>query len=223
MRRLMRGDLGRAARFTCCGAGAAAVRRWAQTTHPGDRPVLLAGLAGSLRPSLPAGTAWIVSEICDPAGCRRRQGTLPEGIDLPTCRGVSTHRAVRDPAARHTLAASSGADLVDLESLAFAEIAADRGWRWAVVRAVSDGPDHLLPPGVDRWIGPGGRVRTARVLASLIRRPWTAADLAGLRRSSLLALDELARLLGRLLPVLEQQPVAARDKRSGGTPDTPSR
>ena len=76
--------------------------------------------------------------------------------------------------------ARAGADLVDLESVAFAEIATDRGWRWAIVRGVSDDAGSPLPAGVESWVDRRGRSRPLRTAGAVVRHPAMVASLVRL-------------------------------------------
>ena len=106
---------------------------------------------------------------------------------------------VVDPAAKRALGARSGAELVDKESVAFAQVAANAGWRWAVVRGVSDGVEEALPADIDRWVTPAGRPRRAFVLRRLARKPSLWPLVRRLKRHTAAAMDRVAEELHRLL------------------------
>jgi hypothetical protein len=84
---------------------------------------------------------------------------------------VSVAAPITDAAGKRAERARSGADVVDLEAAAFAREAEARGWRWAVVRGVSDGAGDALPAGVEGWTGADGRTRVASVAVAIVRRP----------------------------------------------------
>lgn len=194
---LERAGLGRRARLECCGPGAAAMRSWVERCDAGTR-VLLAGLAGGLRPGNAAGSAWMASAIVDASG-RRWAPSWPGPHDAPTAVIVESGSALTTPAAKRACARHSGADLVDLESAAFAEAAAARGWRWAVVRGVSDDAAAALPPDVERWVDARGRSRPVRAILSLARRPSLIGPVLRVRSDGLTALRSAAELLATLL------------------------
>lgn len=145
------------AEYSQCGVGPAGIRRWAARDamasperSPPERTVILAGLAGGLDPALKLGFAATASCIVaagdDEANPKPRfvpplhgdHGVVIAGVDrlIPTAR---EKRALHE---------ASGAALVDMESAAFAAVAGARGWRWGVVRAVSDDAHSDIP----KWI-----------------------------------------------------------------------
>jgi hypothetical protein len=201
-RRLLRAGLGRLVRVDCCGPGPAAIDRWfnrARSVVSGrdDEPplVVLAGTAGGLHPGAVAGTAGTVCEVRAATGSDRWIPSRP----LEMANGfvvVSTDEVANDPARRQRLREQSGADVVDLESVAFAESLAPSGWPWAIVRGVSDGSADELPAGIERWVDAGGRIRPAVALAGTIRRPGAVRRL---RRDATMAMDAVAALLAQHL------------------------
>ncbi|UCD73778.1 MAG: hypothetical protein JSV91_08250 [Phycisphaerales bacterium] len=199
----MRAGVGARYRIDCCGPGASAVIDWAGTLQPARRPVLLAGLAGALTGTFRPGTAHLAGEVVDAETTQRwmsslsypsRDAARPEG-----CVVASAGAAVMNPAEKEALARRVGADLVDLESAAFARSAEDAGRWWAVVRGVADGVDTALPPGVDRWVDQNGRTRHVAVAATIAARPRLLPSILRLRHSSITAMQAVAELLLSLL------------------------
>jgi hypothetical protein len=90
------------------------------------------------------------------------------------------------------LAERTGADLIDLESAAFAAAASSRGWRWGIVRGVSDTAHSDLPPDVGLWIDRLGRLRWAALLVAIARRPVLAGFLLRLGRHARQAMKAVA-------------------------------
>jgi hypothetical protein len=90
------------------------------------------------------------------------------------------------------LADEIGADLVDLESRAFAVAATSRGWRWGIVRGISDAANTDLPGGIERWVDGAGRLRWPFVLAAMSRRPALLGPLLRLRRDAWAAMRAVA-------------------------------
>lgn len=195
-RRLRCAGLHRRFDLQCCGPGAAGVRRWAEGRDP-PGPVVLCGVAGAVRDGFPAGSAYAAAAVVDGDG-RRLVPALGAGErDGPVV--GSAGAALVTPDQKRAWAQRTGCDLVDLESAAFAEIAAARGWRWAVVRGVSDGPDTELPAGIDRWADETGRARLWPVLRALLGRRVTLAQLRRLRADGLAAMREAAGIVERML------------------------
>jgi nucleoside phosphorylase len=184
-----------------CGPGAAAVAAWAAREGlTAGSTVVLAGVAGGLAAEAPTGAAVeaaaVLGDGC-PAGGWRPRATLTA---LPRVTIVSVAAPITDAAGKRAERARSGAAVVDLEAAAFAREAEARGWRWTVVRGVSDGADDALPAGVDRWTDADGRTRPARVAAAILRRPALlpgVARLGGRSRRAMAAVAEaLAAAIG---------------------------
>jgi nucleoside phosphorylase len=184
-----------------CGPGADAVRAWSDALGPTERAVVLAGLAGALTDARPVGSACVVAEVCDTDGVTRRPvlgAAAPSGAVV-----TSSPVLVTTAAERASLAGRTGADLVDQESVAFADAATRHGWTWAIARGVSDGPHHPLPPAAATWIDERGRAIPRRVLASLAREPALATTLRRLRHDTRTALQALAPIVAELLAELD--------------------
>lgn len=194
---LARQGLGRFARLECCGVGAASVRAWARRCGAGP-DVLLAGLAGGLRSGFPARSAWVACAVVDEAG-RRRVPSWPAPPDLAGAVIAEAAAPLTTPAAKHAYAERRGADLVDLESGAFAAEAEARGWRWTVVRGVGDDSAAALPPDVARWVDARGRLRPGRAILSLARRPAWIGSVLRMQADGVAALRSAAEILQRLL------------------------
>ena len=204
---------GRAVRIVQCGPGSEGIVRWAESQaamNPATPPglVILAGVAGSLRTSLPAGEVILARTVLGPDR-QRYDSTLVEeliqrGHALPMRAGiVSGTQPVTGVSEKAALAERSGADCVDMESARFAEAATLLGWRWLVLRAISDGAGMKLPAEIGDWVDESGRTRHGRVLKSLLRRPWILPSLVRLSTSTKLALTNLGRELGSLLEQIE--------------------
>ena len=185
----------------CCGPGAEAVKAWAGSFRSTGRMVILAGLAGGLSETCPAGSAQVVDRVMDALTGEDWTPTSPDaGIDRPgtgSCVLVSTDAAVLTSRDKLALAERTGAQLVDLESAAFARSAVAAGWRWAVVRGVSDGWDTDLPRDIDLWIDGVGRARRGQVAAAIARRPWLMPSVLRLHHRSVEAMGEVARVILR--------------------------
>ncbi len=108
-------------------------------------------------------------------------------------------RTLTSPEAKRAWAAHSGADLVDLESAAFARVADENRWRWAIVCGVSDGPDTTLPADIDTWVDAGGRTRIGRVARALLRGHVSLGGLMRLHTDGSAAMSAAAALIERML------------------------
>lgn len=202
-RMLLRAGLGGTAEIHCCGPGVNNVRSWAGQVHPANRVVILCGVAGGLSPKLAPGDAMVMVDVIDPVrNVRRRSEVVQEcsrqsQFPLGSIAGSST--IIHNPQAKRELFERTGAQMVDMESAAFAEIAADRGWRWAIVRGVSDGADESLPIEAANWVDERGRTKPLAVAGTLLRRPVLVPTMLRLRRNSALALDSVADLVRKLI------------------------
>ena len=188
--------------IVCCGPGASSVGQWVASCGSGEQPLILVGLAGSLREDIATGTAHRVAKIIDDDG-REWKPTF-KGRDCETSASrdltiVSTHQAVTDSAAKRALAQQTGADLVDMESAAFAAAASQIQRPWAVVRGVSDGVDDSLPDDIEDWIDEKGRTKTAAVISAIVRRPALIGAVRRLRAQSAAAMDAVAELIDSML------------------------
>jgi hypothetical protein len=166
-----------------------------------EPPVILAGLAGSLRGSFPPGRAFIISTVIAPDGRQYRAAIDDRDAEHRGVRAVlaSSAAVLTDPEEKRAFAEKTGADLVDLEGGIFAEAATMLGWRWMIVKGVSDGPAERLPPRIGAWVGADGRVRAGAVAASLLRRPWDLRRVRRLRAQSVRAMEAVAELVARRL------------------------
>ncbi|MCK4872293.1 MAG: hypothetical protein KAS72_06180 [Phycisphaerales bacterium] len=148
------------------GSGPDAVRR-AMADLPPSNALILFGLAGGLVTGLDAAPA--IAAVVDVHG-HTWFVTLCAPTDTSVmCVGVD--EAVLDPAAKSALARTTGAQLVDTESHAFAEAASRSGRLWTVVRGISDGPTDCLQLNVATWVTADGRTRAGRVLCDVMRHP----------------------------------------------------
>ena len=160
------------------GVGREAARLAARLIVDGHRPRLLvsAGFAGGLDPGLARGA------VVEPALVR---GELPTSEPLPLVAPgqaggaiVTVDLIVRTPTEKAALAAATGAAVVDMETLAVAEVARDAGLPCRAIRVISDAAGDELPPDVTRLITPQSAMRRAgAVIGMLGRRPRAALDL----------------------------------------------
>ena len=155
---------------------------------------MLCGLAGALNDRFAVGTACAVATVVGDDEQTRPPMTESAGA-VVSCPPTT----LTTPSAKRAWADRSGADLVDLESAAFARIAADKGWDWGIVRGVSDGPDTTLPGGIDTWVDGRGRSRPGRVLRAVLGGRVGVRRLARLRADGIAAMAAAAVVLERML------------------------
>jgi adenosylhomocysteine nucleosidase len=177
------------------GARLAAQRLVAQ----GAGALLSFGLAGGLNPALPPGALLIPrgviergeTYLCDAALLRRLGGPNREAI-------AASDRIAATAAEKRALFEASGADAVDLESGALAQVARQAGLPFAVLRAVADPAERALPPAALVALDPGGQIALRALLASLLKRPGQVAALLALAADAAKARATLRRALRRL-------------------------
>jgi len=104
------------------------------------------------------------------------------------------------PGAKRAEADRGRADIVDLEAAEFARVATARGWRWHVVRGISDGHLDALPAGIERWTDAEGRTRLGAVAAAVLRRRARIGDLVRVGRDSSAAMRAVGEALARVQP-----------------------
>jgi len=197
-RTLLRLGIGTTCELACCGPGAAGVQRWCAAIGCLERPVILAGVAGGLAESVHAGMAAVVDEVIDPESLRRCKPNLRWNVDPHASvrwRATSTAQIVNSPAERASLHVRTGAEIVDMESVAFARLANANQWRWGIVRGVSDDWNSGLPAEFGQWINPTGTTRPWAVLKSLVLQPSLMAEAMRIHRHSSEALSRVAMLI----------------------------
>lgn len=166
---------------------------WLRSHRPAaGTPVVLAGVAAGLREPARAGTAWAASSVHHAGEAWQPTLVLP---DAPLARLVCVGTLLHTPADKRQAALAADASLACMESGAFARQAHQLGLRWAVVRGVSDGPDHTLPREVSGWTDSAGRTRLGAVARSVLGRPALLAALVQCGRDGRAAMRAVAQLL----------------------------
>lgn len=154
------------------------------------------GLAGSVCNSYVAGQAYIIDHVRSASG-QEFHPPLRGERDHSTII-TSADRIIASCDERLALAQRTGAHLVDLESVAFAELAIARGWRWGIIRGVSDDLSTLAPAGMEQWVDDRGRTRKVAVLAALARKPSMLREVRCLHHNSKQALVRAAELIAHM-------------------------
>lgn len=181
------------------GVGRKAARRAARLVIDGHRPRLLvsAGFAGGLDPAVPRGA------VVEPA-IVRGEATAIDPLQLASagkggCTIVTVDRIVRTPAEKAVLAAATGAALVDMETLAVAEVALEAGLSCRAIRVISDAAGDELPSDITRLARPQSGLRRAGTALGMIgRRPGAVLDLWRLWERAVVDGRGLAEALIRL-------------------------
>jgi nucleoside phosphorylase len=163
--------------------------------------VLVVGVAGGLSAELGVGALVVADRVVDEVGggVRAADATLAEltaracgarrGVVVSAGRIADTADERRRLLALATTQETSGsppAVAVDLESAAFAAVAAGAGIPWIVLRAISDTAGESVPALLNQCRDEGGAVHRGRVavglLKGLLKDPGTLGRLLELRK-----------------------------------------
>lgn len=181
-------------------------RRMARTlVDDGVTSLISFGLAGGLDPALPPATL-ILPETVSSNGrsyrCDPELRALLEGDSIPAL--MAAEAAVSAAAEKQRLWRETGAGAVDLESGAVAEVAAEAGIPFAVMRAICDPATRDLPRSAVEGLDSSGRIAFARIARILALNPREIVGLAALardaaraRRSLIRGAESLRRLAAR--------------------------
>jgi len=202
-RRAAERAVGGRARVVRCGPGAEAVRAAVEALKE-ESPslVVLFGVAGGIRytplapriagvMSMATGEQWRVNYS---VGNNTETGVMVLGVD------EVVYSPVRKRFLRRKFRRIS---LVDCESHAFAQAVSALGWRWTIVRGISDQPHHALPKQCATWVNDDGTPRVKQVMKDLAKRPLLLGDVLSLRSRTNEGLEAAAERLARML-ILEE-------------------
>lgn len=139
------------------------------------RCILSTGLCGALDERLEPGDAVHAVEVIDGQGTRwdtldPKAGTLPVRL-------LSVGRVAVSAAEKRSLAAATGAAVVDMEAAGVAAEAVRNRLPFYCLRVVSDGLKEELPMDFNRYRDSEGRFSRARIAAACALRPWAVPAL----------------------------------------------
>lgn len=160
------------------------------------RVAVMAGIAGAVAESATIGAAFAADRVVDEHGSVHHP-TLP--CTLPRLTLCCSRVVVVGEAARSACAASTGAAMVDMESGPFARVASSCGWRWSVLRGISDDAAVELPAEVMRWLRPDGGTNWVPLASDLITRPRLWSPVRRMVRHASSAMRSVATHLPSLL------------------------
>jgi nucleoside phosphorylase len=155
------------------------------------------GLTGALADGLEIGD-WIVGDRLAGAVETETDAAWRDAVirRLPHARVGAFYadgRMIASVDAKRALGRDHGVLAVDMESHIAARVAARHGLPFLVVRLVSDGVDHMLPPAITVSMKPGGAIDTAAMLGSLLRQPGQLPIFAATMIGAVKAFRALAR------------------------------
>lgn len=198
-------------KIACAGAKPARARAQAERLIAEGATVLVSfGVAGGLDPVLSAGALLLPSRIdlgdgerlsVDP-GLHGRLCQAAGSLPVTLAPLIGSDRVVATVSGKQTLHQRSQAAAVDMESHVVAAVARDAGLPFAVIRAVVDTADAILPSSVLGAVTADGRSRGGLVTARLCLRPWEVPKVRRLRAQMISALTTLERFTEAAAPVL---------------------
>ena len=178
------------------GCGCEAVIRRVAASHPAASTVLLVGISGALRPQATVGQAFLAERVIDERGDTHLPRITAGVARLPL---VCSRDVVVGESARAATAERTGAAMVDMESGPFARVATEVGWRWGVLRGVSDDAARELPSEVMRWLRLDGGTNWGNLAVDLATKPRIWPGVASMVRHANAAMRSATAALGPLL------------------------
>lgn len=186
------------------GTGFALARRATQALIEAHSPqwVISTGFAGALREKMKIGDIVIADNIVDLHG---QQVPLSPGMTADPDKGlhvgrfVTADEIVRLVSEKKDLAEQHDAIAVDMESLAVAQVCAERNIRFLAVRVISDDLSADLPPEILTVLGNTGSKRFGAAVGSIFKRPSSIKDMWKLRETANAAAERLATFLDGVL------------------------
>ncbi len=185
------------------GIGEKRARHAAEVVIGRAQPKLLvsAGMAGALSPRLKVGDSGRIREVVDVATGERYPTRGGEWV-------LASSQDISDVAEKRALLTKYGADVVDMEGAAVAQVATERGLEFAAVKAISDDAAFPMPP-LARFIDGNGRFDTRQFLIYIALHPKWWATLGKMRKNSKIASANLCRKLQHLIESSSQLSVAS--------------
>ncbi|MFI5181784.1 MAG: hypothetical protein ACHQPI_10365 [Thermoanaerobaculia bacterium] len=167
------------------------------------------GAAGALSPSLHAGEIVVATRIFSEGGeapppdtdlisRAAALGAKPATV-VTTAKPVCSSKE-KGAIAAHFTASDSSLSVADMESAAWARVAASRGVRFLILRAVSDTFEEELPEFLSSCLSPEGSVDRAAVARRLALHPGSLPVLLRMRGRVRDGASALGLFLERLLP-----------------------
>jgi adenosylhomocysteine nucleosidase len=185
---------------------------WAATTLAAEAPDLMisAGFGGAVLEGLGVGELvmaqqllhWSGSEFEDVAVGFYGLNAVADTLGVRRGAFVSCDQILNKRELARRLPSCAINPVVEMESAAVARIAASHGIPFLAMRAISDPWDEELDFTIDEFCDDAMRIRPARVLATILRRPIIIPQLVRLAGNSRVAAAGLARGMERLLAAI---------------------
>ena len=157
--------------------------------HP--KLLLSAGIVGAISPKLKVGDVARIRQVVDVATDTVYPSTAGGDWVLATSQDVS------DAPEKHALLTKFGADVVDMEGAAVAQVAKERGLEFAAIKSISDDAEFDMPP-LNRFIE-AGKFDTRRFLIYVALHPRWWGTLGKIKKNSEIATGKLCEAVGHLI------------------------
>lgn len=186
-------------------APAAAAANLLIETH-GPHALVSFGVAGGLRGGFTLGEMALCSAVIGGSGQRiesspglmaiARSELESSGLPWQPAISLTVDRVVETPSAKLRLHEETGADVVEMESLAVGRVAQERGLEFLCLRSISDLDEQRLPD-FSKFMH-DNRIVPRRLAAHLARHPRQARPLLHFFQVTSRASKAFARLLPRI-------------------------
>ncbi|HIJ95372.1 MAG TPA: hypothetical protein HPP94_06485 [Desulfuromonadales bacterium] len=192
--------------------------RATQALVAANRPDLIisAGYCGGIAPELHVGGVVVATTLLQAAasGVQQVAVEIPPVVQRFALEGaadsfrvcVGTFVGTSSVMSKRWLAGLLNNDfpcaVVEMESAAIARIAAENGIPLIAIRSVSDPADEELDFSLDEFCDSSLRIRPARILLTILRKPRIIPQLVRLSGNSRRASQSLTSALRRLIPLL---------------------
>src|SRR5450631_1488513 len=182
---------------------------WAATALAAEQPDLMisAGFGGAVLPGLKVGDAVAAEQLLQWGGVEFEEvavgfygrNAAADALSLP--RGAFiTCDIIQDKRSLASLLPQGAANpVVEMESAAVARVAVTHAIPFLGLRTISDPWDEELDFSIDEFCDDTMRIRPAKVLATILRRPRIIPQLIRLARNSRVAAAGLTSAMQRLL------------------------
>ena len=176
------------------GIGEKFARRAAEVAIDCVQPKLLlsAGIVGAISPKLKVGDVGRIREVVDVATGTRYSSSAGGDWVLATSQDIS------DATEKQELCAKFGADVVDMEGAAVAQVAKERGLEFGSIKSISDDAAFDMPP-LNRFIDENGRFATRKFLIFVALHPRWWSTLSRIKENSSIASRNLCAAVEHLL------------------------
>jgi len=179
------------------GIGEKFARRAAEVAIDHAQPKLLlsAGIVGAISPKLKVGDVGRIRQVVDVATGEIYSTTGGDWV-------LATSQDVSDANEKHELLTKFGADVVDMEAAAVAQVAKECGLDFAAIKSISDDAEFDMPP-LNRFID-NGRFDTRRFLIYVALHPRWWGALGKIKKNSEIATEKLCEEVRHLIEGVEE-------------------